>query len=480
MQNRPIDIAVAKKELQRINDELSTPHLLIGGLAVQQYHLARHSKDIDLVCSFDTARQLLDILYPSRDWKVHDKQNDEYRPSFQIEHKVEEYGVIIFGPKISERKSYEYIEWERLKRDARPFNGPTGPLQNILVPSAHGLAYTKFISFLGRIAPEAKIRADLKDLVDLTNNENFSVSRFFDLLRSSRSFSDLSADFRSKVQNYKDVLEQSCLAALSPLFSVPSEDAVCSIPSANEALKAQTQYFVRSASEFIEAIGSDRVIELAPGTFNLSEVPDRYMTHVRWGAEFDGHTITIRDVRNLTIRGTDAAKVQLLVTPQYTHVLAFEGCADVQVHDLNMGHAPAGQCTGGVIAAADCDRLSISRCSLFGCGTEGLTLRGVKHLHISDSQIFGCTYGIASISSCKDLTFKSTEFRDNREFYGFNVHDCEGVEFVDSSVLRNVCQGAIFEVLSSAEVRFVRGRILRNSANGLGKIILVDSEVDRR
>lgn len=131
---KPIDRAVAKNELARINAALKKPHLLIGGLAVQCYHPARNSKDIDLVCDFGTAQMLLDTLYPSRDWKVIDKQNDEYRPSFNITHKVDDVGVIIFGPKISERDPYDHIDWTALMVGGSAFPGRIGPLENIIVP----------------------------------------------------------------------------------------------------------------------------------------------------------------------------------------------------------------------------------------------------------------------------------------------------------------------------------------------------------
>lgn len=44
-----IGIKDAKDELVRINSVLTKPHILIGGLAVNQYDLARISTDIDLV-----------------------------------------------------------------------------------------------------------------------------------------------------------------------------------------------------------------------------------------------------------------------------------------------------------------------------------------------------------------------------------------------------------------------------------------------
>jgi len=214
---KPIDRAVAKGELKRIDDVLDEPHVLIGGLAVQQYYPARVSKDIDLICDFATAQRILEELYPSRDWRVHDGQKDEYRPSFQIEHKVNDLGTIIFGPKISERAPYSHIDWDSLKKDAQPFAMGEETLQNILVPGVHALAYTKFISFLGRHLPTEKVTADLKDFADLTNHELFSVSLFYDLVRRSGSAAELLSDFRAKSAS-SDVAKTSCLHDISAAF----------------------------------------------------------------------------------------------------------------------------------------------------------------------------------------------------------------------------------------------------------------------
>jgi hypothetical protein len=220
--NRPIDRAIAKTQLERINEALQEPHLLIGGLAVQQYHTARDSKDIDLVCDFETARSLLDELYPSIDWDVRDEKQNEYRPSFQITHKVQDLGAIIFGPKISERAPYTHIDWNALKHGAEPFQFENRPLKNILVPAPHALAYTKFISFLSRQSPPKKIAADLKDFVDLTNGQRFSVSSFYNLLRKTEAHDALMNAFKEKCAEHLAVLETSCLYHLSAMFVASS------------------------------------------------------------------------------------------------------------------------------------------------------------------------------------------------------------------------------------------------------------------
>lgn len=219
--NKLIDRAVAKLEIERINEVLSSPLLLIGGLAVQQYYPARVSKDIDLVCSFEVAQAILDALYPSKDWKIEDKQNDDYRPSYRIKHKVKDKGTIIFGPKITERKPYNNIDWTLLQQGSRPFQSRNGePLTFIAVPSPESLAYTKLISFLGRSENESKAQQDLKDFVNLTNHDDFSSSRFYDLLRRSASEEEIQKDFRTKVASSREIISQSSLFALTSLFSI--------------------------------------------------------------------------------------------------------------------------------------------------------------------------------------------------------------------------------------------------------------------
>lgn len=213
---KPIDRAIAKEEIERINDALTAPHLLIGGLAVQQYCVARDSKDIDLVCDFNTARSILDSLYPLNDWKIENKTNDEYRPSFHISHRVEDRGVLIFGPKISEREPYRHLDWNLLMQDARPFR-TTGNkvLPNILVPSVASLAFAKFMSFLGRDTDKSK--KDLRDFVDLSNHDDFSASRFHDLVRKTAHKNDLVGEFQRKSATLK-CSEQSCLYELGKMF----------------------------------------------------------------------------------------------------------------------------------------------------------------------------------------------------------------------------------------------------------------------
>ena len=184
---KPIGIATAKAELARINDNLDIPGPSDCRSCVQQYQPTRNSKDIDLICDFERLQKLLSALYPNKEWKIEDERDDEYRPSYRITHKhSQELGEIIFGPKISERGSYKYLNWEILAEGARPFRYGKRLLDKILVPAPHALAYSKFISFIARVEGQSmKGAQDLRDFADLTNSHEFLSERFHGLINSA-------------------------------------------------------------------------------------------------------------------------------------------------------------------------------------------------------------------------------------------------------------------------------------------------------
>ena len=131
MLRQPLDIVIAKDQLIRINDSLSEPLVLIGGLAVNQYHPSRSSFDIDLVCTYEQSRSIAENLFPSETWSPIESNEDEYRPEFIFTHKVHYY-IVKFGPKIIEREPYDHIIWSDIAINARPFQYRQNKLDRIL------------------------------------------------------------------------------------------------------------------------------------------------------------------------------------------------------------------------------------------------------------------------------------------------------------------------------------------------------------
>ncbi len=211
---------------------------------------------------------------------------------------------------------------------------------------------------------------------------------------------------------------------------------------------------VSSADGLLNAIGPNRTIQLSPGDYVLSDVMDRYMDYIRWTPEFDGNTITVRNVKNLKIIGSRGGATRLLVRPRYVYVLSFENCENVELANLVMGHSPeTGNCTSGVIGASNCSNLEIRSCDLFGSGTEGLTLANVRNMVFHESTIRDCTYGIMTIKGCANLQFTQSSFIRNKEFWAVNIHDSKDISFVDCSFKNNYAKDKpLFGATSSSNI----------------------------
>lgn len=219
----PIRIACAKGELARIDGVLESPLVLIGGLAVNQYDGTRDSFDIDLVCEHETARKILRELYPSSDWHHEDRNQDEYRPEFVIRHKVrKEYPALRFGPKITERRPYNYIRWDDLPTDAHCFRHKGKELRNILVPTAEKLCLMKLISYSGRArTANDKIMQDLRDTVALSNDDSFRLGEFYNLVRRWGFEDELKRLSRGLPDTHLHVFRESYLHKIATIFAPP-------------------------------------------------------------------------------------------------------------------------------------------------------------------------------------------------------------------------------------------------------------------
>jgi len=189
-----LDEHTAKQEILRLNHYLKEPILLIGGLAVQQYVLERSSKDIDIVCSLSTQKELLGTAYGNPKYDKSQKHTD-LRPALEIRDS-ETGGKIYLGSKILERPGYDFINYDVLSEDAVPFRYNDMEAENIRVPPPHALAFSKLLSFIARRNVKKGLQ-DLEDFCKLTNHKNFSLNSLINLVRRLQAGDFLENFFRS-------------------------------------------------------------------------------------------------------------------------------------------------------------------------------------------------------------------------------------------------------------------------------------------
>lgn len=186
-----------------------------------------------------------------------------------------------------------------------------------------------------------------------------------------------------------------------------------------ESVAEDEVIYVSTAGEFLGAIAPDVVIELAPGTYNLTEylreTSDKVSDYVARGFT-DGWQTEIHEVERLTIRGAKGGKVEVVAEPRYSDVLYFNDCSDIAIENITFGHTiEQGNCEGAVLAFDYCRKISLDGLDLYGCGTYGVVADHTVGIALKDCIIRECSYGIVDLLS-SDGVFEDCTFRDNGGF----------------------------------------------------------------
>jgi len=250
---------------------------------------------------------------------------------------------------------------------------------------------------------------------------------------------------------------------------------------------------VSNSLEFLEALGSDRILVIKPGKYNLSEwdpilnnQPEQKPRYpnlktkdnpklaggVSWsGDPFDGGELVLTGIKNLTIRGMNAEeKSEIIVDPRYAFVLKFVKCSNIVIDRLTAGHSEGGYCQGGVFGFTDSSQITIISTHMYGSGTYGLELSNVSDMKVSLSRIYECTYGIMVVEGGRNISFERCMFRNNEEFSLINVSGTRNISFANCEFINN--RGDMFSVngttLSVSNSTFKNNRSetsIRNSFN---------------
>ncbi|MBO5337998.1 MAG: right-handed parallel beta-helix repeat-containing protein [Lachnospiraceae bacterium] len=202
-------------------------------------------------------------------------------------------------------------------------------------------------------------------------------------------------------------------AAPAPILPEPTNPP-------EESVVEDEVLYVSTAGEFLEAIAPGVVIELAPGTYNLTEylheASDNVSDYVSRSFN-DGWQAEIHEVESLTIRGAKGGKVEVVVEPRYCDVLYFNDCSDIVIENITFGHTiEQGNCEGAVLTFDYCQKISLSGLDLYGCGTYGVTADHTVGIALKDCIIRECSYGIVDLYLCSDAVFEGCAFRDNGGF----------------------------------------------------------------
>ncbi len=202
---------------------------------------------------------------------------------------------------------------------------------------------------------------------------------------------------------------------------------------------------VSTAKELLDNISSNTIIKLKAGEYNLSEVSGgtlnrNVFTEVdKYSADLNTTSVQIRNVSNLCIVPEDGAEAEICINEPYSPVLSLYDCSKVTFKGLKCGHkAEPGTCGGSVIYIHQSSQTTISECRLYGSGSYGVETSGSYGVFVNDTEIYDCTYGIASFYDTSDIRFTNCDMHDNKEFALLDFTQCYTAEFTDCTFTHNL------------------------------------------
>ena len=231
---------------------------------------------------------------------------------------------------------------------------------------------------------------------------------------------------------------------------------------------------VHNVDELLAAIAPDTVIQLEPGTYNLSSATGYGLPsenpYYGWTEKYDGFELMLQNVKNLTIRGSGKVNTTLECDPRSASVINLKNCENVTLEDFTAGHTiELGQCSSGVVYLQDCTSINMNRLGIYGCGMIGLQAADSKDISLADSDVYDCSNCAAEIIACEDVTISGTRiYRIGSEEYGgytyFDIGSSQNVtvencEISDSSLM-------YLAIVSGSTVQ-MKGNLFSNSRSQL-------------
>uniref|UniRef100_UPI003FF0740D right-handed parallel beta-helix repeat-containing protein n=1 Tax=Candidatus Limivicinus sp. TaxID=3030905 RepID=UPI003FF0740D len=194
---------------------------------------------------------------------------------------------------------------------------------------------------------------------------------------------------------------------------------------------------VTTVDELLDAIAPDTVIELTGQRYMLTEASN-YGTgsgsgYYRWDTG-DGAELVIENVTGLTIRAANRDTC-IVTEPRWVNVLHFIGCEDITLEGFTAGHTDGAYCSGGVLCFENTKGVTVDGCSLYGCGTEGVTTYSCEDVAVTGSEIWNCSQGAAFIYDSKNVSFDNCDFHGiTAEFGMFRTIDSDKFALLNSTI----------------------------------------------
>lgn len=175
---------------------------------------------------------------------------------------------------------------------------------------------------------------------------------------------------------------------------------------------------VHTVDEFLAALGSDREITLAPGTYDLTAASDYGKAAEGKPYTWDERTqsLQISNLQNLTIYGSDA---KIILGKGPGGPLNFKDCVNLSLDHLKLSHGTAQDLDPelfygeiSTLNLRNCEDVRLEQITLQDRVPNLLSLAECKNVTVANSLFADSLGGAVSIAGCENVTVDTCQIQD--------------------------------------------------------------------
>ena len=179
---------------------------------------------------------------------------------------------------------------------------------------------------------------------------------------------------------------------------------------------------VSNATDMLNSVQNNRKIILEGGTYDFSSIVDKEIDNKFVSHEYGQYSLS--GVSNLCLEAEDGADVQFSIDDPYSPVFTIGSSSHVTLRGITAGHnVEPGYCSGSVFYFGDSEYVTVDKCSLYGSGTYGIEASYVGNVHVTDTDIHECTYGLIDLRNSGNASFENCKLRDSSDLTMINFYD---------------------------------------------------------
>lgn len=227
---------------------------------------------------------------------------------------------------------------------------------------------------------------------------------------------------------------------------------------------------VATVDELLAAIKPGAYIEVAEGDFRLDTASDYgkstsdYYTWLELG--LGQYELQLKGVDDLTIVGAGKGKTTLITEPRWANILTLEGCKNVTLEDMTLGHTVMTEaCEGGVLRIMECENTSLTGLGIFGCGTIGVMSSNSRNVTMKGCEVYDCSSRGVLFYKSQNVTISGCTFHSlGKELPVddvFQFGECENVLVSECSISNNYVS-CLIHTFTNENVTFLRNHFAGN------------------